>query len=51
MIVFIGQHPDSQSVIVAHEGTDPEKILSIANDAKFAQVDMNSTLFPKAACK
>lgn len=46
---FIGQHPDSQSVIVAHEGTDPEKILSIANDAKFAQVDMNSTLFPKAA--
>jgi hypothetical protein len=47
--VFVAQDPDSQSIVVAHQGTDPEKILSIANDAKFIQVDMNSTIFPKAA--
>ncbi|PSR74465.1 hypothetical protein PHLCEN_2v9812 [Hermanssonia centrifuga] len=46
---FIAQDPDSQSIIVAHQGTDPEEILSVANDVEFKQVAMNSTLFPSAA--
>jgi hypothetical protein len=47
--VFIAQDPDSQSVVVAHQGTDPEELLSDANDVEIAQVAMNSTLFPSAA--
>lgn len=48
-IVYIATDPETQSVVVAHEGTDPNEILSIANDVEFAQVAMNSTLFPSAA--
>lgn len=47
--VFVAQDPDSQSIVVAHQGTDPEKFLSVLNDAKFAQVAMNTTLFTSAA--
>lgn len=46
---FVATDPQTQSVIVAHEGTDPEELLSIANDAEIAQVAMNATLFPSAA--
>lgn len=35
--------------MVGHEGTDPAKILSIANDAEIKQVAMNSTLFKNVA--
>lgn len=49
LIDFVATDPDSQTVVVAHQGTDPEKLLSIANDAEFKQVVMNSTLFPSAA--
>lgn len=49
MVVFVAQDPDSQTVVVAHEGTDPENLLSVTNDAEFKQVAMNSTLFPSAA--
>ncbi|KAI0355721.1 alpha/beta-hydrolase [Trametes cingulata] len=45
---FIASDPDSQTIVVAHQGTDPHKILSIANDIEFAQVDANTTLFPQA---
>ena len=47
--VYVATDPQTQSVVVAHEGTDPDKLLSIANDAEFAQVAMNATLFPSAA--
>ncbi|KIP12805.1 hypothetical protein PHLGIDRAFT_61329 [Phlebiopsis gigantea 11061_1 CR5-6] len=46
---YVATDPQTQSVVVAHEGTDPDKLLSIANDAEFAQVAMNATLFPSAA--
>ncbi|CAL1713892.1 unnamed protein product [Somion occarium] len=46
---FIATDPSTQSVVVAHQGTEPDNILSIANDVQFAQVKMNSTLFPSAA--
>ncbi|KAI0339625.1 alpha/beta-hydrolase [Trametopsis cervina] len=46
---FVAQDPDTQSIVVAHQGTDPDKLLSIANDVKFGQVAMNSTLFPSPA--
>ncbi|OBZ74011.1 putative feruloyl esterase A [Grifola frondosa] len=40
--------PQSQTVVVAHQGTDPKELLSILNDAEFAQADANTTLFPQA---
>ncbi|KAI0334990.1 alpha/beta-hydrolase [Cubamyces sp. BRFM 1775] len=46
---FIASDPDSQTIVVAHQGTDPKNILSIANDVEFAQVDANTTRFPKAS--
>ncbi|KAI0071575.1 alpha/beta-hydrolase [Panus rudis PR-1116 ss-1] len=46
---FIATDPTTESVVVAHQGTDPTQLVSIANDAQIAQVEMNSTLFPKAA--
>ena len=47
--VFIASDPDSQTIVVAHQGTDPHNILSIANDIQFAQVDANTTRFPQAS--
>ncbi|KAI8993878.1 alpha/beta-hydrolase [Trametes punicea] len=41
--------PDSQTIVVAHQGTDPHKVLSVANDVEFTQVDANATLFPQAS--
>ncbi|EKM59656.1 uncharacterized protein PHACADRAFT_114705 [Phanerochaete carnosa HHB-10118-sp] len=46
---FIAQDPDNQSIVVAHQGTDPEELLSDLNDLEVAQVSMNTTLFPSAA--
>jgi len=46
---FISSDTQSQSIIVAHEGTDPTEFLSLLNDAKVAQVAMDSKRFPKAA--
>lgn len=40
--------PDTQTIVVAHQGTEPKKVLSIANDIEFRQVDANTTLFPQA---
>ncbi|OSD07114.1 alpha/beta-hydrolase [Trametes coccinea BRFM310] len=45
---FIASDPDTQTIVVAHQGTDPHEILSIANDIQFGQVAANNTLFPKA---
>ncbi len=47
--VFIAEDPDKKTVVVAHQGTDPHKVLSIANDVQFTQVAANKTLFPQAA--
>ncbi|CDO69232.1 hypothetical protein BN946_scf185042.g134 [Trametes cinnabarina] len=44
---FIASDPDTQTIVVAHQGTDPHKILSIANDIEFGQVAANKTLFPQ----
>ncbi|EIW63608.1 alpha/beta-hydrolase [Trametes versicolor FP-101664 SS1] len=45
---FIASDPDTQTIVVAHQGTDPNKVLSIANDVEFLQVGANTTLFPQA---
>jgi len=47
-LYFIAQDPSTQSVILAHEGTSPNSILSIANDAAFGLTAFNTTLFPNA---
>ncbi|EJD47789.1 lipase [Auricularia subglabra TFB-10046 SS5] len=45
---FVGFHPPLNSVIVAHQGTDPDKIIPLLTDGAFALVPLNSTLFPAA---
>ncbi|KIM90144.1 hypothetical protein PILCRDRAFT_811875 [Piloderma croceum F 1598] len=47
-LYFIAHDPSTQSVVVAHQGTDSSNILSIANDAEFGLTDFNTTLFPSA---
>ncbi|KAI0762112.1 alpha/beta-hydrolase [Trametes elegans] len=44
---FVASDPESETIVVAHQGTEPKKVLSIANDLEFAQVEPNATLFPK----
>lgn len=43
---FVGFHPPLNSVVVAHQGTDPDKIIPLLTDGAFALVTLNSTLFP-----
>jgi len=45
---YIALDNSTQSVVVAHQGTDPAHILSIANDVQITQEPMNATLFPKS---
>lgn len=45
---FIAQDPATNSIVVAHQGTDPENLLSDLNDAEFTKTAINATLFPKA---
>jgi len=45
---FVANDPVSQSIVVAHEGTDPTQLLSDLNDIEIAQVAINTTLFPAA---
>lgn len=45
---FVANDPASQSIVVAHEGTDPTQLLSDLNDIEIAQVPINTTLFPSA---
>lgn len=45
---FIAHDPTDNSVVVSHEGTDPHKLLSIANDAAFGLVAANQSHFPGA---
>lgn len=45
---FVGFMPSQSSVIVAHEGTDPTKLMSDLTDINIATTSLNSTLFPGA---
>ncbi|KAK0202293.1 alpha/beta-hydrolase, partial [Desarmillaria ectypa] len=39
----------TNSIVVAHQGTDPENILSILNDAEFVPTPIDTEYFPSAA--
>ncbi|KAJ7067106.1 alpha/beta-hydrolase [Mycena amicta] len=43
---FVGYDPTLATVIVSHQGTDPEKILSLVTDSNFFLESLNPTLFP-----
>ncbi|KDQ51863.1 hypothetical protein JAAARDRAFT_184692 [Jaapia argillacea MUCL 33604] len=45
---FIAYDTIYQTVVLAHRGTDPDNILSIANDIKFSLEPLKSTWFPNA---
>ncbi|KAJ6609795.1 alpha/beta-hydrolase [Mycena sp. CBHHK59/15] len=48
-LYYIAHDANDESLVVAHEGTDPDKILSILNDLQFGLVDLNATRFPQTA--
>ncbi|CCM02651.1 uncharacterized protein FIBRA_04755 [Fibroporia radiculosa] len=43
---FVGYDPTLDTVIVSHQGTDPEEILPLVTDVDITLVDPDSTLFP-----
>ncbi|KAF8967850.1 Alpha/Beta hydrolase protein [Flammula alnicola] len=45
-IYFVGFSPSQNSIIVAHEGTDPTQFLSDLTDINIAMGNLDSTLFP-----
>ncbi|PCH36507.1 alpha/beta-hydrolase [Wolfiporia cocos MD-104 SS10] len=45
---YVASDPQTQTIVVAHEGTDPENFYSDLNDIKFSQVAINATRFPQA---
>jgi hypothetical protein len=48
-LYYIAHDADQQQLVVAHEGTDPVKFLSILNDAQFGLVALNQSRFPQNA--
>jgi len=48
---FIAHDTSTNSIVVAHQGTDPSNLLSLLNDAELALVDLNTTTFPAASGK
>ncbi|KAJ7473033.1 alpha/beta-hydrolase [Mycena galericulata] len=48
-LYYIAHDADEQTLVVAHEGTDPFKFLSLLNDAELALTPLNSSRFPEAA--
>ncbi|KAK0224462.1 Alpha/Beta hydrolase protein [Armillaria nabsnona] len=49
---FVIAHDKStNSIVVAHQGTDPQNILSILNDAEFVPTPIDTEFFPSAAGK
>ncbi|KAJ6459180.1 alpha/beta-hydrolase [Mycena vitilis] len=48
---FIAQDSVDQSLVIAHEGTDPDNVLSILNDAEFILEDVDTARIPQAAGK
>ncbi|KAG6829474.1 hypothetical protein H0H87_011346, partial [Tephrocybe sp. NHM501043] len=45
---FIAHDPATESIIVAHQGTESSSILSILNDVQIPLVPLNSSRFPNA---
>ncbi|KJA29030.1 hypothetical protein HYPSUDRAFT_33536 [Hypholoma sublateritium FD-334 SS-4] len=45
-IYFVGFSPSQQSIIVAHEGTDPTQLLSDLTDVDILMGNLSPTLFP-----
>ncbi|KAF8236476.1 alpha/beta-hydrolase [Tricholoma matsutake] len=45
-IFFIGYWPSRNTIVVAHEGTDPTKFLSLLTDVNIVQEPLNTALFP-----
>ncbi|KAI9433464.1 alpha/beta-hydrolase [Lactarius indigo] len=45
---FVGHDNQTESIVVAHQGTDPTKLHSILNVVRVFQEGLNTTLFPKA---
>ncbi|KAJ7057392.1 alpha/beta-hydrolase [Mycena amicta] len=45
-LYYIAHSVDDDAIVVAHEGTDPKKLLSILNDAQFGLVPLNVSRFP-----
>ncbi|TCD61802.1 hypothetical protein EIP91_007888 [Steccherinum ochraceum] len=43
---YVGFDPSLSTVIVAHQGTDPDKIAADLEDANFFLTNLDSTLFP-----
>lgn len=43
---FVGFDPALQSVVVAHQGTDPSELLPLLTDADFFLEEFDTTLFP-----
>jgi len=48
---FIAHDPSTNTIVVAHQGTDPENLLSLLNDAEIGLVDLNTTRFTAASGK
>ncbi|KAG8927671.1 hypothetical protein FRC02_007947 [Tulasnella sp. 418] len=45
-VFFVGYHPALDSVVVAHEGTDPKQLESLLVDANIVFDPLNTTLYP-----
>ena len=45
-LVYVGFDPTSETVVVAHQGTDPSKIKSILVDADFVPDPLDPNIFP-----
>ncbi|KAF9454434.1 alpha/beta-hydrolase [Macrolepiota fuliginosa MF-IS2] len=43
---YVGFDPDLSTIIVAHQGTDPSKIMPLLEDADILPENLDSTLFP-----
>ena len=48
---FVAHDVDTDTIVVAHQGTEPKNLLSDLNDLNFLQVDANTTVLPKANSK
>ncbi|ESK95718.1 hypothetical protein Moror_12502 [Moniliophthora roreri MCA 2997] len=48
---FVAHDPASNTIVVAHQGTEPSNFLSVLNDAQFLLVDLNTTRFTAAEGK
>ncbi|KAJ3570272.1 hypothetical protein NP233_g4513 [Leucocoprinus birnbaumii] len=45
---FVGYWPDQNTVVVAHEGTDPTQLVSVLTDANILTDPLDPSLFPGA---